>query len=160
MEASMLELEIPGFGTVRADHLVSDFTGTLAVDGKLLYGVEERLVVLAKSLKIHVVTSDTLGVVRSEMNGLPCILHILSGTDHDLQKEEYVRKLDPGKVIAIGNGKNDRRMLKAARIGIAVSGSEGCAVDALLNADIHARSAAEGLDLLMHPNRVKATLRF
>jgi len=156
----MLELEIPGFGTVRADHLVSDFTGTLAVDGKLLYGVEERLVVLSKSLKIHVVTSDTLGVVRSEMKGLPCVLHILSGTDHDLQKEEYVRKLDPGKVIAIGNGKNDRRMLKAARIGIAVSGSEGCAVDALLNADIHVRSLGEGLDLLMRPNRVKATLRF
>ena len=156
----MLELEIPGFGTVRAEHLVSDFTGTLAVDGKLLSGVEERLVVLAKFLKIHVVTSDTLGVVRSEMKGLPCVLHILSGTDHDVQKEEYVKKLDPAKVIAIGNGKNDRRMLKAARIGIAVSGEEGCAVDALLNADIHVRSAAEGLDLLMHPERLKATLRF
>ena len=156
----MLELDIPGFGTVRAEHLVSDFTGTLAVDGKLLSGVEEQLVVLAKSLKIHVVTSDTLGVVRSEMKGLPCVIHILSGTDHDLQKEEYVRKLDPGKVIAVGNGNNDRRMLKAARIGIAVSGVEGCAVDALLSADIHVGSVGDGLNLLMHPNRVKATLRF
>jgi len=156
----MLKLDIPGFGTVRAEHLVSDFTGTLAVDGKLLSGVEEQLVVLAKSLKIHVVTSDTLGVVRSEMKGLPCVIVILSGTDHDLQKEEYVKKLDPGKVIAIGNGKNDRRMLKAARIGIAVSEGEGCAVDALLSADIHVRSAGEGLNLLMHLKRVKATLRF
>lgn len=156
----MLELEIPGFGAVRAEHLVSDFTGTLAVDGKLLPGVEERLVALAKSLKIHVVTSDTLGVVRSEMNGMPCVLNILSGADHDLQKEEYVKKLGALTVIAIGNGKNDRRMLKAARIGIAVSGGEGCAVDALLNADLHVRSAGEGLDLLMHPERVKATLRF
>jgi len=156
----MLEMEIPGFGTVRAEHLVSDFTGTLAVDGKLLSGVEEQLAVLAKSLKIHIVTSDTSGMVRSEMERVPCVTHILSGTDHDLQKEEYVRKLDPGKVIAIGNGKNDRKMLKAARIGIAVSGGEGCAVDALLSADIHVRSAGEGLDLLMHPNRVKATLRF
>jgi len=156
----LLELEIPGFGAVRAEHLVSDFTGTLAVDGKLLPGVEERLVALAKSLKIHVVTSDTLGVVRSEMNGMPCVLNILSGADHDLQKEEYVKKLGALTVIAIGNGKNDRRMLKAARIGIAVSGGEGCAVDALLNADLHVRSAGEGLDLLMHPERVKATLRF
>ena len=156
----MLELEIPGFGAVRAEHLVSDFTGTLAVDGKLLPGIEEKLAAIAKFLKIHVVTSDTLGVVRSEMKGLPCVIHILSGTDHDLQKEDYVKKLDPEKVIAIGNGKNDRRMLKAARIGIAVSGEEGCAVDALLNADIHARSAAEGLALLIQPNRVKATLRF
>ncbi|MGB7631680.1 MAG: HAD hydrolase family protein [Candidatus Deferrimicrobium sp.] len=156
----MLELDIPGFGTVRAEHLVSDFTGTLAVDGKLLSGVEEQLVVLAESLNIHVVTSDTLGVVRSQMEGLPCVIIILSGTDHDLQKEEYVRKLDPGKVIAIGNGKNDRRMLKAARIGIAVSEGEGCAVDALLGADIHVRSTGEGLGLLMHPKRLKATLRF
>jgi len=156
----LLELEIPGFGAVRAEHLVSDFTGTLAVDGKLLPGVEERLVALAKSLKIHVVTSDTLGVVRSEMNGMPCVLNILSGADHDPQKEEYVKKLGALTVIAIGNGKNDRRMLKAARIGIAVSGGEGCAVDALLNADLHVRSAGEGLDLLMHPERVKATLRF
>jgi len=156
----LLELEIPGFGAVRTEHLVSDFTGTLAVDGKLLPGVEERLVALAKSLKIHVVTSDTLGVVRSEMNGMPCVLNILSGADHDLQKEEYVKKLGALTVIAIGNGKNDRRMLKAARIGIAVSGGEGCAVDALLNADLHVRSAGEGLDLLMHPERVKATLRF
>jgi len=156
----LLELEIPGFGTVRAEHLVSDFTGTLAVDGKLLPGVEERLVALAKFLKIHVVTSDTLGVVRSEMNGMPCVLHILSGTDHDVQKEEYVKKLGAPTVIAIGNGKNDRRMLKAARIGIAVSGGEGCAVDALLNADLHVRSAGEGLDLLAQPERVKATLRY
>jgi hypothetical protein len=37
---------------------------------------------------------------------------------------------------------------------------ERFAVDALLNADLHVRSPAEGLDLLMHPERVKATLRF
>ncbi|MFH1014917.1 MAG: hypothetical protein V1762_03250 [Nitrospirota bacterium] len=31
----MFELDIPGFGSVRLEHLVADFTGTLPVDGKL-----------------------------------------------------------------------------------------------------------------------------
>ncbi len=29
----MFELDIPGFGSVRLEYLVSDFTGTLSVDG-------------------------------------------------------------------------------------------------------------------------------
>lgn len=156
----MLEIEIPGFGFVRAEHLVSDFTGTLSLDGKLLAGIEERLQKISEILKIHIVTSDTFGLARSELKAVKCTLNILSGVDHDLQKEDYVKKLGPEKVIAIGNGKNDSQMLKAARIGIAVSEGEGCAVHALKNADIHVRSIGEGLDLLLHPDRLKATLRF
>lgn len=63
-------------------------------------------------------------------------------------------------MIAIGNGRNDRRMLKAARIGIAVLEGKGCAVDALKSADVHVRSIGEGLNLLLHPDRLKATLRY
>ena len=64
------------------------------------------------------------------------------------------------RVVAFGNGNNDRKMLKAARIGIAVSQREGCAADAIMAADIHVTSANAGLDLLLHPKRMKATLRF
>jgi soluble P-type ATPase len=32
----MLEIDIPGFGPIKVRHLVSDFTGTLSVDGRLL----------------------------------------------------------------------------------------------------------------------------
>ena len=39
----MFEIEIPGFGAVKLDHLVSDFTGTLSVDGVLLPGVRGQL---------------------------------------------------------------------------------------------------------------------
>lgn len=51
-------------------------------------------------------------------------------------------------------------MLKAARIGIAVLEGKGCAVDALKSADVHVRSIGEGLNLLLHPDRLKATLRY
>jgi soluble P-type ATPase len=156
----MLEIDIPGFGLVQLEHLVSDFTGTLSVDGKLLPGVADRLNRIAAFLKIHILTADTFGRAREELKEVNCQIHILTGADHDLQKEEYVRKLGPEKTVSFGNGNNDRKMLKAARIGLAVSEGEGCAVDAIMAADIHVHSAPDGLDLLLNPKRCKATLRF
>ena len=134
----MIEIDIPGFGPVRLEHLVSDFTGTLSVDGMLLSEVDARLNKLSEVLKVH----------------------ILTGENHDVQKEDYVNKLGAGNVVALGNGKNDRKMLKAARIGIAVTEGEGCAVDAIMAADIHVRAALDGLDLLLNTKRCKATLRY
>jgi soluble P-type ATPase len=156
----MIEIDIPGFGTVRLEHLVSDFTGTLSVDGILLPKVEARLNKLSKVMKIHILTADTFGKARSELRNVKCDMHILTGENHDAQKEEFVNKLGAGSVVAFGNGKNDRRMLKAAKIGIAVTEGEGCAVDAIMAADIHVRAALDGLDLLMNAKRCKATLRF
>jgi soluble P-type ATPase len=71
-----------------------------------------------------------------------------------------VNKLGAESVIALGNGNNDRKMLKAAKIGIAVMESEGCAVDAIMAADILVRAALDGLELLLNTKRCKATLRF
>jgi P-type E1-E2 ATPase len=156
----MLEIDIPGFGLVKLQHLVSDFTGTLSVNGQLIPQVDARLNKLAELMKIHILTADTFGKAQAELKGINCELHILTGENHDVQKEEYVRKLGEEHVIAFGNGNNDRRMLKSARIGIAVSEGEGCAVDAIMAANIHVRSAVEGLDLLMHTKRLMATLRF
>jgi soluble P-type ATPase len=156
----MLEIDIPGFGLVRLEHLVSDFTGTLSFDGRLLPGVKRQLNKIAKLLKIHILTADTFGKARQELEGVHCEVHILSGEDHDIQKEFFVNKLGAEGVVAFGNGSNDRRMLKAARLGIAVSQGEGCAVDAVVSADILVMSAKDGLDLLLNPKRCKATMRF
>lgn len=156
----MLEIDIPGFGSVRLKHLVSDFTGTLSFDGKLLPGVKSRLNRIAKFLKVHILTADTFGKARQELKGVNCEMHILTGENHDVQKAEYVKKLGADSVVAFGNGNNDRKMLKTARIGIAVSLGEGCAADALMSSDIFVTSPKEGLDLLLNPKRCKATLRF
>lgn len=156
----MFELDIPGFGIVRLEHLVSDFTGTLSVDGRLIPGVRERLNELSKLLGIHILTADTFGRAREELRDIYCDIHILTGEDHDIQKEEYIKQLGPDKVIAFGNGNNDRRMLRAARIGVAVILEEGAAGDAVRSADIVVKSIIDGLDLLLSPKRLKATLRF
>ena len=156
----MIEIDVPGFGLVKLKHLVSDFTGTLSVDGKLLPGVKQRLNKIAKSLKIHILTADTFGRARAELKGINCEIKILKGKNHDIQKEKFVKKLGAKNIITFGNGNNDRKMLKTAKLGIAVTESEGCAIDAIKSADIHVTSAKSGLDLLLKPRRCKATLRY
>ena len=87
-------------------------------------------------------------------------MHIVKGTAIDAQKAEFVDRLGADKVVAIGNGLNDRGMLKIARLGIIVAGSEGCAVESFLAADIQVASALDGLDILLEPRRLRATLKF
>lgn len=133
----MFELDIPGFGDVRLQHLVTDFTGTLSVDGRLAPEAQWRLDKVAEFLDVHVLTADTFGRARGELAGINCEVRILEGKDHDVQKEAFVRELGADTVIALGNGKNDRKMLRAARIGIAVCLQEGCATDAVLAVGYH-----------------------
>jgi soluble P-type ATPase len=155
----VLEIDVPGSGLLSLQHLVSDFTGTLSFDGKLIPGVKKRLKGLSAALTIHVLTSDTFGTARQELEGIDCEVHVLEGDGHGRQKMEYVEKLGPAGVIAFGNGRNDREMLEAAGIGIAVAEGEGCAIEALAKADVVVTGINNGLDLLLHPKRLKATLR-
>jgi soluble P-type ATPase len=156
----MLEIDIPGFGFVRLKHLVSDFTGTLSENGKLVPGIKETLNRIADFLKVHILTADTFGRAREELQGIQCEIHILTGKEHDVQKEEYIKKLGVEDVVAVGNGINDRKMLRAARIGIAVCLKEGCAKDAFMASDVMVTSAMDALELLINTTRLKATLRF
>ncbi len=160
MKQTMFELDIPGFGAVSLKHLVSDFTGTLSVDGKLVPGVKRRLNKISQLVKVHILTADTFGRAKAELEGVNCEVHILKGENHDAQKERYVKRLGVEYVIAFGNGNNDRKMLKASRVGVAVCLKEGCATDSIKSADIFVSSITDGLDLLLNPKRMKATLRF
>ena len=115
-----LAIEVPGAGELRLEHLVLDYNGTLAVDGGLIAGVADRLHRLARTLQVHVVTADTFGRARSGLAGLPCTLSVLPPGEQDARKLEYVRALGAERVVAIGNGRNDRAMIGAAALGIAV----------------------------------------
>jgi len=156
----MIKIDIPGYGLAHLEHLVLDFNGTLSADGTILPGVKEQLKELEKVLELHVVAADTYGRASLELKDLKCTLRIVSGVGLDLQKEEYVRSLGPERVVAIGNGNNDRRMLKLSGISIAVTGAEGCVVNALLSANIHVNHIHAALDLLINPLRLEATLRY
>jgi soluble P-type ATPase len=74
-------------------------------------------------------------------------------------KLRVLESLDPTKTVAIGNGNNDRLVLKEAAFGIAVFGDEGLSVSAMKNADVIVKSISDALDLFLKPKRLIATLR-
>lgn len=156
----VIEISIPGFGQFKIKHLVCDYSGTLSVDGLLLPGVRERLDNLAAKIDIHVLTADTHGKVKDQLAGTVYRVVVLTGNHQDVQKENYIRRLGPENVVAIGNGNNDRKMLALAGISIAVCLKEGVAVDALKVAMILTNSIYDALELLLFTDRLKATLRF
>jgi soluble P-type ATPase len=155
----MIEVDIPGFRTLQLAHLVLDYNGTLAVDGRLLPGVDALLRDLSVDLSIHVLTADTFGLALAELRGLPVKLSILAVDRQAEAKHECVTRLGAGHVVAIGNGRNDRLMLQAASLGIAVLQAEGVAVETLNAARIVTPGIREALALLRHPKRLTATLR-
>jgi soluble P-type ATPase len=155
----MLEIAVPGYGTIVLRHLVCDFNGTIASDGKLIDGTAERLNRISGFLDIHVVTSDTYGSAVGELADVRCKIVRLTGRRHDRQKLEYVRGLGPESTVSIGNGSNDQGMLEVSKLSITVMGREGTSLSALHSSDVVARDILDALDLLLFPDRIRATLR-
>lgn len=155
----MLEMAIPGSETLRLDHLVADFNGTMACDGVLLPGAQAALRLLAEKLAIHIVTADTFGHATEALAGIPCELAILREGGQDSAKLRYVENLGAGRCVCIGNGRNDRLMLAQAALGIAVIHQEGAAVETLLAAKLVVPDINAALGLLLNPARLIATLR-
>ena len=91
----MIEIIIPGYRVMHLQHLVMDYNGTLAQDGRLLEGVRPRLESLADRLHLHVITADTFGFVQEELASVKCDLAILPGDEQAPTKVDYVRNLGP-----------------------------------------------------------------
>jgi len=155
----MIELNVPGPGKMALEHLALDLNGTIAVDGQVLSGVAERLARLSSQLTIHLLSSDTRGLAADTARRLGVNLALVDPDDEPGQKRRFVEGLGASLVVAIGNGANDRQMLEAAALGIAVLGSEGLALAALTAADVVAGSIQDALDMLLNPQRLVATLR-
>jgi soluble P-type ATPase len=155
----MLEIDIPGFKILRLNHLVLDYNGTIAGDGKLLPGVKEGLSALADVLSIHVLTADTFGQARSFLEDIPCEVSVIADEYQEISKLTYVNEIGAQHSVCIGNGRNDRLMLKEAALGIAVVLEEGAAIETLVAADVVCTGIVAALDLLRKPLRLTATLR-
>ncbi len=155
----MISVEIPGQGEITLHSLVLDYNGTIALDGHLAEGVMERLNLLAKELKIYVITADTFGLAAAECKGLDGQVMILQNPLGAQEKEDFITSLGAEQVAAVGNGVNDCLMLKKAALGIAIIGEEGASVKAVNAADIVVKDALRALELLLHTKRLKATLR-
>ena len=155
----MIDINIPNFGRLRLAHLVLDYNGTLAFDGRPIYGVPDLLELLAEHLRIHIITADTFGSVHQAFTNSDFTVHVLSPGSEEEGKADYLRRLGSMSAVCIGNGRNDRLMLGEAGLGITVLGREGTAMQAMLAADIVIPNIVDALELLLHPRRIIATLR-
>ncbi len=155
----MIEINIPGWGTLQLENLVCDVNGTLAVDGQLPEGLARQLRGLRDRLGVHLLTADTHGRQHLIDQQLGFQAEKVQPGDEAEQKAAYVRNLGAEKVIAIGQGANDAAMLAAAGLGICVLSREGTALATLLAADMLVPDIFAALELIEKPMRIVATLR-
>lgn len=154
----MIEIEIPGRELLQIKNVVLDYNGTIAVDGQLSEGVEERISQLKELVQVYVLTADTYGTVRKQCEPLGVTVMTFAREGASACKEEIVKGLEGG-TVCLGNGFNDIRMFDAARLSIAVLGGEGMCAALLSHASVVVTSVLDGLDLLLKPDRLRATLR-
>ena len=155
----MLEIDIPGRGAFGFHHVVCDNNGTIATDGHLIEGVAGRIGEIAEHVQVSVLTADTFGTVRAECAGLPVDVRVFDREDASACKAAIVRELGSQGCVCIGNGFNDIAMFEEAALSFAIVGKEGACGKLLSCADVVVTTPIDAFDLLIHANRLRATLR-
>jgi soluble P-type ATPase len=155
----VIKIEIPGWGNINIENIVLDLNGTIATDGKIPPEVKEKITSISDQVKIYILTVDTHGTVKEEIQGTAVELIRISEEESKQGKFEFLKTLILEATVVIGNGSNDQLILKEAGLGIAVLGDEGMSVSAMQNADIVVKDISNALDLFLKPKRLIATLR-
>ncbi|MCX7857962.1 MAG: HAD family hydrolase [Deltaproteobacteria bacterium] len=155
----MISVSIPGWGDIEIEYLLVDYNGTIALDGKIKSGVKELLEKISRYIRVFIVTADTYDSVDSDVDVMGFNVLKVKKDNSAEEKAKIVKELGPEKVLAIGNGANDALMLKEAALGIGVIGEEGCSNILLKEADIVVKDITEALNIVLHPERIIATLQ-
>jgi soluble P-type ATPase len=151
--------DIPGYIRLEIKHVVCDYNGTIAIDGKLIDGVCEIINELSKELEFHVITADTYGFVERELENVNCNLVKISRQNQAQSKLDYVSAIGKDHTVCIGNGNNDRLMLKESCLGIALVQEEGVCVETLLSSNVVCKNIIDAFGYFKEPKRLIATLR-
>ncbi len=152
-------IEIPNYKSITLTNIVLDYNGTIAKDGILKEELQILLPKLLEIYKVHVITADTFGSVKKELKDFDVLVKVLKSDNHTQEKADYVKSLNEKNCVAVGNGANDKLMLKIAEVGIALLGDEGCNLETLVASDIVCKSISEALELFIYKKRLIATLR-
>jgi P-type E1-E2 ATPase len=155
----MISVSVPGWGDLDIEYLVVDYNGTCAFDGKIKENVKEILDKVSRYIKVFIITSDTYGNIDTEGNTIGFSIIKVGKEGSGAEKAKIIKELGPEKIVAIGNGSNDVLMLKEAALGIGVIGEEGCSKEILKEADFVVKNITDALSMLLHPERIVATLR-
>ena len=157
-ERAMIHMEIPGREPLTLAHAVLDYNGTIAVDGLVLEELKPRLLRLRELVEVHVLTADTYGTVEAQCRPLGLAVHTFPRAGAAACKAGIVRDLSGG-AACFGNGFNDIPMFDLAALAVAVLEGEGLCAALVSHAHVLAPTAAAALDLLLKPDRLRATLR-
>ncbi|MBN1562922.1 MAG: ATPase P, partial [Anaerolineae bacterium] len=112
----MLALSIPGFGDLMIDAVLFDLNGTLACDGLIADSTRERLKRLSQTLTLYVMSADTHGTLGTVTADLPLHIRRVKQNLGAGAKHEFLLELGADRTIAVGNGRNDVDMLRAAAL--------------------------------------------
>lgn len=154
-----MKIDIPGRQPIELTNIVFDYNGTIAIDGKPIKGVLENISELASQFNFYVITADTYGSVEKELSATRCEVIKIPECNQDISKLEFVKKLGSDNTLAVGNGRNDKLMLKEAVLGIGLLQGEGIYTGSLLASDIVLTSVLDVFGFLKNRNRLVATLR-
>lgn len=154
-----MKVNIPGKQEIEIKNIVFDYNGTIAIDGKLIDGVKENINELSNKFNFFVITADTYGSVEQELKSVNCKIIKIEKSLQDISKEKFIKELGSNTALCVGNGRNDKLMLKEAILGIAILQDEGICTQTLLNSDILVKSILDVFGFLNDKNRLIATLR-
>ncbi|MCG8642634.1 MAG: ATPase P [Desulfobacterales bacterium] len=155
----MIQVDIPGKECLKIRHVIFDYNGTIGKDGKLIQGVKQGIRQFSDRLTFHVLTADTFGSAKKQLQGVNALLTVISKDNQHQKKLDYLDALGAEQTLCAGNGRNDVLMLKKACIGIAVLGDEGVSSACLSASDIVVKDILDVFGLLKTPERIIATLR-
>lgn len=155
----MINIEVPGRRLYSIENIVFDYNGTIAVNGIISSTVRDKISLLCEMANVYVLTADTYGSAAKECEGLNVKLMTFPKDDAGDYKAKIVSSLGSNNTICFGNGYNDKKMFEVSRISVAVLEEEGVCSNLISVSDILVKSIEDGINLLLKPNRLIATLR-
>lgn len=155
----MINIKIPGRCDYSIENIVFDYNGTIAADGKITPHIKEKISILCNMANVYVLTADTYGSAAKECQGLNLTLKTFPKDNAADYKEKIVKELGKKNTICFGNGYNDIKMFEAAILSVAVLEKEGMCSALLKESDIMVKSIEDGINLLLNPKALIATLR-
>ncbi|HWR38991.1 MAG TPA: ATPase P [Patescibacteria group bacterium] len=156
----MISITMPDGEVMTFEQVVFDYNGTLAADGIISPAIRKLLTELANQVTVTIITADTFGLARSQLAGLDTVeLIILEPGMGGKEKARHVQQAGSATTVVVGNGNNDQAMFQVAGLSICVLGPEGANTAALYASKIVVRSPEDAIGLLLHPQRLVATLR-
>lgn len=155
----MIDIKVPGRCDYTIENIVFDYNGTIAADGRILPSIYEKLSILSSMANVYVLTADTYGTAAAQCRDLKLTLKTFPNDEAGDYKAKIVEELGKDKTVCFGNGYNDIKMFKKAALSIAVLEREGMCAGLLNESDVIVKSIDDGIDLLLNPKALIATLR-